>query len=272
MEQCTRLRFAPAVRVVGYWCQRVDAEVELPELQGATLRRRPAPRRRHHRWGGRGQWGARSSRRRRGAGRAAPPRARAVPDRPARRHPPHRSGTAAPRLWWSWPNAQPPAPPAAAHPDRCSPSWLETPRSPNCASSPTAPSSHRASWPPGLMPPSWRRSCSTGPPRWSLSPTAARSPARSAAPSRSGTGTASTPPGATSRPTSATSTTSSPTAGGGQTSQFNGRLQCPTHNRHHDLHDHDAAPHPARPVTRLDELRARIRWRVIHDDALDSGW
>jgi uncharacterized protein DUF222 len=56
-----------------------------------------------------------------------------------------------------------------------------------------------------------------------------------------------------------------PHARGGPTSQFNGRLQCPTHNRHTDLHDHDAVALPARPVTPLDRLRARIRWRIIHD-------
>ena len=63
-----------------------------------------------------------------------------------------------------------------------------------------------------------------------------------------------------------------PHSRGGETSQFNGRLECPTHNRHADRHDHDAVPRPARPLTRLDELRGRIRWRVIHDDARDSGW
>ncbi len=63
-----------------------------------------------------------------------------------------------------------------------------------------------------------------------------------------------------------------PHSSGGQTSQFNGRLECPPHNRHHDLHDHNADPRPTRPITRLDELRARIRWRVIHDDYRDSDW
>ena len=38
---------------------------------------------------------------------------------------------------------------------------------------------------------------------------------------------------------------------GGLTSQFNGRLECPTHNRHHDCHDHGAtAPQPARHAPR----------------------
>jgi hypothetical protein len=52
---------------------------------------------------------------------------------------------------------------------------------------------------------------------------------------------------------------------GGPTSQFNGRLECTTHNRRHDLHDHHATPYPTRPIDRLDILRARIRWRVLHD-------
>jgi hypothetical protein len=52
---------------------------------------------------------------------------------------------------------------------------------------------------------------------------------------------------------------------GGPTSQFNGRLQCPTHNRHADRHDHGAVALPARPVTRLDRIRARIRWRIMHE-------
>ena len=46
-----------------------------------------------------------------------------------------------------------------------------------------------------------------------------------------------------------------PYAEGGTTSQFNGRPECATHNRHQDKHDHGSAPLPARPVTRLDELR-----------------
>ena len=50
------------------------------------------------------------------------------------------------------------------------------------------------------------------------------------------------------------------------TSQFNGRLECPTHNRHADRHDHDAIPLPARPVDYLDHLRARLQWQVLHDD------
>lgn len=55
-----------------------------------------------------------------------------------------------------------------------------------------------------------------------------------------------------------------PCAHGGTTDQFNGRLQCPTHNRRAELHDHGAAPLPSRAVGHLDALRARIRWRLQH--------
>ncbi len=57
-----------------------------------------------------------------------------------------------------------------------------------------------------------------------------------------------------------------PHAKGGPTSQFNGRLECKAHNRFPHLHDHDATPRQHRELTRLDELRARIRWRCRHDD------
>jgi len=55
-----------------------------------------------------------------------------------------------------------------------------------------------------------------------------------------------------------------PFAQGGSTDQFNGRLQCPTHNRRSDLHDHGARPLPVRTVARIDALRTRIRWRIRH--------
>ncbi len=58
---------------------------------------------------------------------------------------------------------------------------------------------------------------------------------------------------------------------GGPSCQFNGRLECTTHNRHPDKHDHGATAHPARPIDRLDELRAQLRWRYTHDDGEDSG-
>lgn len=50
----------------------------------------------------------------------------------------------------------------------------------------------------------------------------------------------------------------------GETSQFGGRLECPPHNRDAAKHDHDAQPRPHREVTRIDELRALIRWRNRH--------
>lgn len=68
-----------------------------------------------------------------------------------------------------------------------------------------------------------------------------------------------------------------PYAQGGPTSQHNGRLECPTHNRNADKHDHDAEPFPERTVTRTDETFARLRWNARraantdHDEAvLDS--
>ena len=56
-----------------------------------------------------------------------------------------------------------------------------------------------------------------------------------------------------------------PASKGGPTSQFNGRLGCKVHNRIHHLHDHDTDPMPERPLDRLDELRAKIRWRCRND-------
>ena len=37
VEQCTRLRFAPATRVIGYWCQRVDAESHPDDHAGHAI-------------------------------------------------------------------------------------------------------------------------------------------------------------------------------------------------------------------------------------------
>lgn len=51
-----------------------------------------------------------------------------------------------------------------------------------------------------------------------------------------------------------------PASQNGPTSQFNGRMQCPTHNRNHAKHDHGATPFPHRPVTALDNIRGRLRW------------
>lgn len=62
-----------------------------------------------------------------------------------------------------------------------------------------------------------------------------------------------------------------PFAQGGITDQFNGRLQCPTHNRRTELHDHGATPLTRRPVDHLDALRARLRWRIRHEVYADRA-
>ena len=61
-----------------------------------------------------------------------------------------------------------------------------------------------------------------------------------------------------------------PARDGGVTSQFNAKIECPPHNRIADKHDHGGIPQPERPVTRLDELRARLRWRYLHQDDPDD--
>jgi len=56
-----------------------------------------------------------------------------------------------------------------------------------------------------------------------------------------------------------------PASHGGPTSQTNGRLGCPPHNRH-TLRDHpDTTSRPERPVTPADIDRLRRRWRHAHD-------
>jgi hypothetical protein len=50
---------------------------------------------------------------------------------------------------------------------------------------------------------------------------------------------------------------------GGATTQFNGRLQCPTHNRNHTKHDHGAEPLPEHWVHRVHTFRARLRWQAL---------
>jgi hypothetical protein len=65
-------------------------------------------------------------------------------------------------------------------------------------------------------------------------------------------------------------------AADGPTSQFNGRLECPPHNRNSDRHDHGEAPRPTRTVDRLDEIRCRLRWKLLRepfedDDDGDDG-
>lgn len=55
---------------------------------------------------------------------------------------------------------------------------------------------------------------------------------------------------------------------GGVTSQFNGRLLCSTHNRHANKRDEDPPVPDERIVTRLDEFRARIRWRTTRNPGI----
>jgi hypothetical protein len=54
-----------------------------------------------------------------------------------------------------------------------------------------------------------------------------------------------------------------PHPAGGLTSQENGRLECRPHNRKHHMHDHGGVPRPPRPITPLEELRARLRSHVL---------
>ncbi len=53
-----------------------------------------------------------------------------------------------------------------------------------------------------------------------------------------------------------------------RTDQGNGRLECPTHNRHAERHDTDAVPEPLRFLTGLDAGRARARWWCAHHPEL----
>jgi Domain of unknown function (DUF222) len=57
---------------------------------------------------------------------------------------------------------------------------------------------------------------------------------------------------------------------GGLTAQWDGRIQCTPHNRNADKHDCDARPFPICHVDRLDELRARTRWRDLHHHPIDN--
>ena len=60
-----------------------------------------------------------------------------------------------------------------------------------------------------------------------------------------------------------------PRSRGGPTSQWNGRALCDRHNRNDELRD-DPQPLPARPLDRLDELRARIRWQLRNEPPDDD--
>ncbi len=56
-----------------------------------------------------------------------------------------------------------------------------------------------------------------------------------------------------------------PYAADGPTSQFNGKLECTPHNRDSDRYDHGGTPRPTRPIDRLDEIRCRLRWKLLRD-------
>ena len=60
-----------------------------------------------------------------------------------------------------------------------------------------------------------------------------------------------------------------PHAADGPTSQFNGKLECQPHNRDSERHDHGGIPRPTRPIDRLDEIRCRLRWRLLRDELDD---
>jgi hypothetical protein len=62
-----------------------------------------------------------------------------------------------------------------------------------------------------------------------------------------------------------------PHAADGPTSQFNGKLECRPHNRDSDRHDHGGTPRPSRPVDRLDEIRCRLRWKLLREEPDDDG-
>ena len=55
-----------------------------------------------------------------------------------------------------------------------------------------------------------------------------------------------------------------------RTDQGNGRLECPTHNRHADRHDTDAVPRPVLFLTGLDAVRARARWWCSYHDRVSG--
>jgi hypothetical protein len=62
-----------------------------------------------------------------------------------------------------------------------------------------------------------------------------------------------------------------PAAAGGPTSQFNGRVECSTHNRHADRHDQGAHPLPMRRVDHLEMRRCQIRWMLLHEPPEDTS-
>ena len=62
-----------------------------------------------------------------------------------------------------------------------------------------------------------------------------------------------------------------PYAAHGPTSQFNGKIECQPHNRNPDRHDHGGTPRPSRPIDRLDEIRCRLRWKLLREEPDDDA-
>jgi hypothetical protein len=56
-----------------------------------------------------------------------------------------------------------------------------------------------------------------------------------------------------------------------RTDQFNGRLECPGHNRLPDLHDTNTQPPEPRDIGDLDQHRARHHWQHLHDPPDDQA-
>jgi hypothetical protein len=58
----------------------------------------------------------------------------------------------------------------------------------------------------------------------------------------------------------------------GPTSQFNGRLQCPTHNRNQSRHATSSSQPPSahRSLTELDHIRGRLRYQYLNGDDADA--
>ena len=61
-----------------------------------------------------------------------------------------------------------------------------------------------------------------------------------------------------------------PHAADGPTSQFNGKAECQPHNRNPHRHDHGGTPRPARTIDRLDEIRCKLRWKMLRDNPDDD--
>ena len=195
--------------------------------------------------------------------RATPPHRRPTPRRRRRRCRAHRPPTPRRRPHRDGhPLRGHPAPAPVGH-DRCSPCSSARTRSATCARRPPVGSSPPAPWSRTSTPPTSRSSSSTTPPPSSRSHPAAPSPAPCVGPSRSTTATANTPSGCDVPAERCDVDHIVPWTDGGRTDQFNGRLECPAHNRHRDLHDTDGVPPPPpRGIAYLDHVRARLRWQL----------